>query len=356
MENNLQDLYLKYDFPGIDKLYKIAKKNNLNVTHKQIKEFIENQKVSQLHKKAPKRTNHPITAPNKNLEYQMDILDMQKFYTKNRHYKYILVMIDIFSRRGIGVPLKSKSAEDTLAGIKKAFEYLGTPKIVASDNGLEFKGAVSKYFDEHGIAHKTNAVGDHNVLGIVDRFVQTIKNKIYKYFTKNSDSKWIDKIDKITENYNNTPHTALENQTPNDANKHESDTRNIHYRRVLRQTKKEKLKVGDIVRTLNKKSTFTRGYERRYSDETHKIISKKGFNYILDNDESYRAHQLQKIPKEDLQENIDVANQDKIDFQRSKYLKREGIEQSNIIHDVSIAAPAPKKRKKKKTELENLLS
>ena len=52
-------------------------------------------------------------------------------------------MIDIFSRRGIGVPLKSKSAEDTLAGITKAFEYLGTPKIIASDNGLEFKGAVS---------------------------------------------------------------------------------------------------------------------------------------------------------------------------------------------------------------------
>ncbi len=63
-----------------------------------MKEFIENQKVSQLHKKAPKRTNHPITAPNKNLEYQMDIA---KIYTKNQHYKYILVMIDIFSRRGL---------------------------------------------------------------------------------------------------------------------------------------------------------------------------------------------------------------------------------------------------------------
>ena len=63
----------------------------------------------------------------------MDILDMQKFYTKNQHHKYILVMIDIFSRRGIGVPIKSKSADDTLAGIKKAFKYLGTPKIIASD-------------------------------------------------------------------------------------------------------------------------------------------------------------------------------------------------------------------------------
>lgn len=368
MENNLQELYEKYDFPGVDKLYKIAKQNNLKVTLKQVKEFIDDQKVSQLHKKAPKRSNHPITAPNKNIEYQMDILDMQKFYTKNQHYRYILVMIDIFSRRGVGVPLKSKSADDTVQGIKKAFEYLGTPKIVASDNGLEFKGAVSKYLDELGIVHKTNEVGDHNVLGIVDRFVQTIKNKIYKYFTRNSDSKWIDKIDKIIENYNNTPHTALENQTPNDANEHESDTRNIHHRRILRQTKKEKLKVGDIVRTLNKKSTFTRGYERRYSDETYKIVAKKGFNYILDNDESYRAHQLLKVPKEDYQPSVDVANQDKIEFQREKYLKREGIDQANIIPEVSVPAPEPifketsvpapikKQKKKRKTELEKLLS
>ena len=53
MENILQEFYLKYDFPGIDKFYKIAKTNNVKVTYKQIKEFIENQKVSQLHKKAP---------------------------------------------------------------------------------------------------------------------------------------------------------------------------------------------------------------------------------------------------------------------------------------------------------------
>jgi hypothetical protein len=351
MENKLQDLYLKYDFPGIDKFYKIAKQNKLNVTYKQIKDFIENQKVSQLHKKAPKRTNHPITTPNKHLEYQMDILDMKKFYKTNSNIKYILVMIDIFSRRGIGIPIKNKSADDTVLAIKKAFEYLGTPKIVASDNGLEFQGAVAKYFDELGIVHKTNEVGDHN--GIVDRFVQTVKNKLYKYFSHGGNTKWVDKIQKISDNYNNTPHTALENNTPNDANKHESDTRNIHYRRVLRQSKKEKLKVGDIVRILNKKSTFSRGYERKYSDTTYKIISKRGFNYILNNDESYRMHELLKIPKEDLQEIPDVAAQAKQDYQTEKYLKREGIEQSNILPEISLEAP--RKRKKYKTELEKLL-
>jgi len=68
---------------------------------------------------------------------------------------------------------------------------------------------------------------------------------------------------------------------------------------------------------------------------------------------------------------VDVANQDKIDFQRDKFLKREGIDQSNIIPEVSIPAPQPNnpqnlsdisiaapkpKRRKKKTEIEKLLS
>ena len=102
MENKLKDLYEKYDFPGVDKLYKIAKQNNLNVTYKQVKEVIENQKVAQLHRKAPKRTNHPITTSNKNLEYQMDLLDMKKFYNTNSHYKWILVMIDILVGEVLG--------------------------------------------------------------------------------------------------------------------------------------------------------------------------------------------------------------------------------------------------------------
>ena len=69
-------------------------------------------------------------------------------------------------------------------------------------------------------------------------------------------------------------------------------------------------------------------------------------------------HELLKVPKEDLQESPDVAEQAKQEYQKEKYLKREGIDQSNILPDVSIAAPAlePRKRKKKKTELEKLLS
>ena len=191
MENEIQKLYEDNDFPGIEKLYLLARNKGLKVSRKEVALVVMNNRVHQLYKKPPKKSNHPIVAPANDIEYQMDLLDMSKFYATNSHYRYILIMIDIFSRRGFATPIKTKSAENTLEGIKKGFEYLGVPKIIASDNGSEFLGVVSKFFSEKNIAQKMNEVGDHNVLGVIDRFAKTIKEKIYKYFSQNDNTKCV---------------------------------------------------------------------------------------------------------------------------------------------------------------------
>lgn len=345
----LETLYKENDFPGISKLYKLAKKEGLKITYKDAREVVAKNKVSQLHKRPPKKSNHPITSPGVNIEFQMDLLDMNKFYTQNSHYRYILIVVDIFTRRAFATPLKNKSAETTLVGLKKAFEALGEPKIIASDNGSEFKGAVSKYLEQKKIIHKMNEVGDHNVLGIIDRFSQTIKNTIYKHFTDDNNTKWIDKLDKIVENYNNSPHGSLDNMTPTEAKKYESDTLKVHAKRVKKLTNPDKLKVGDIVRVLKKKTTFERGFNRKYSLKTYKITRKEGFNYILDNDKKYREHMLQKVPNEDKEERqIDQVKKAHKEYEREKYLKREGIDEKAII-----PTPTPEarpKRNRKQTE------
>ena len=65
--------------------------------------------------------------------------------------------------------------------MKKLFAVIKPPKVLSSDNGGEFKGVVAQYLKDNNIIQKMNEVGDHNVLGIVDRFSQTVKNKIYKF-------------------------------------------------------------------------------------------------------------------------------------------------------------------------------
>ena len=44
---------------------------------------------------------------------------------------------------------------------------------------------------------------------VTERFIRTIKNKIYKYMTSISKNMYIDKLDHIVNEYNNTPHREI---------------------------------------------------------------------------------------------------------------------------------------------------
>src|SRR5690606_34938817 len=114
---------------------------------------------------------------------------------------------------------------------------LGKPIRIRSDNGSEFKGSVEHYLKKNNITHIMNEVGDHNSLGVIDAGSKTLKNIIYKHFTANNNTKWIDILDKIVATYNKTPHTSLKEHTPDWASKNEQNTSNIHLRRIERLTK-----------------------------------------------------------------------------------------------------------------------
>ena len=74
--------------------------------------------------------------------------------------------------------------------------------------------SVEHYLKKNNNMPIMNNVGDHNVLGIIDAVSKTLKNIIYKHFTSNNNTKWIDILDKIVDMYNKTPHTSLERRSP----------------------------------------------------------------------------------------------------------------------------------------------
>ena len=44
---------------------------------------------------------------------------------------------------------------------------------------------------------------------VAERFIRTLKSKIYKYMTSISKNAYIDKLDDIVDKYNNTYHTTI---------------------------------------------------------------------------------------------------------------------------------------------------
>ena len=82
---------------------------------------------------------------------------------------------------------------------------------------------------------------------VTERFIRTLKNKIYKYMTSVSKNVYIDKLDNIVDEYNNTYHTTIK-MKPIDVKDKENNN------------KDPKFKVGDHVRISKYKNIFAKGY------------------------------------------------------------------------------------------------
>ena len=102
---------------------------------------------------------------------------------------------------------------------------------------------------------------------VAERFIRTLKNKIYRYMTSISKNVYIDKLDDIVDEYNNTYHKAIK-MKPIDV----KDNTCIDFEKEV-NNKNPKFKVGDYVRTSKYKNIFAKGYMTNWSEEVF-IISK----------------------------------------------------------------------------------
>ena len=102
-----------------------------------------------------------------------------------------------------------------------------------------------------------------NVIKIIfaERFIRTLKAKIYKYMTLVLKNVYINKIDDIVSEYNNTYHGKIK-MKPVDV----KDNTYIDFEREV-NNKDPKFKVGDGVRISKYKNIFTKGYMPNWSEE-----------------------------------------------------------------------------------------
>ena len=113
---------------------------------------------------------------------------------------------------------------------------------------------------------------------VAERFIKSLKNKIYRYMTSISKNVYIDKLDKIIDEYNNTFHKAIK-MKPVDV----KDNTYINFVKEIND-KDPKLKVGDHVRISKYKNVFTKGYMPNWSEEvfiSSKIKNSVPWTYII---------------------------------------------------------------------------
>ena len=180
----------------------------------------------------------------------VDLADMQLLSKCNKGIRFLLCVIDIFSKYAWVAPLKDKKG----TSIVKAFQIIlkqSNRKLnkIWVDKGSEFYNAYFKKWlrDNDIVMYSTHNEGKSVV---PERFIRTLKSKIYKYMTSISKNVYIDKLDDIVDEYKNRYHTTIK-MKPIDV----KDNTYINASKEI-NNKDPKFKVGDHARISKYKKHF----------------------------------------------------------------------------------------------------
>ena len=352
---DLEKYYKKYNFPASSTFIKQLKNEGIKTTKQEIDKFIGNRVEQQktIIKNERKKTLGKIVAYRPLSLIQMDIYVMAKYVKDNKGYKYILCMIDVFSRKVWSNKMKKKDNKNVQDSFKKFIsdsnikEY--TPTILMSDNDSTF---INKSFHEilekNQIIHQPNILDDHHALGLIDRFARTLKMILTRLFLQTKSTNWINYLDEIIKNYNNNGHSAIDYIAPNEVffepygsislkspstlKKNFETIYNINYEKSLFNISISDIDVNDKVR-IKIKGQFRKGTEARYTDEVYTVKKVKGNAVTLDNDEVYKRSSLLIVPKTTVSDEqnviVKVNKQNKI----NRNIDKEGLDVANIVLD-----------------------
>ena len=187
-----------------------------------------------------------------------------------------MCVIDI--KYGWVVPLKDKKGVSIVAAIQSILKQSNTkPNNIWVDKGSEFYNTSFKKSlqDTDIVMYSTYNEGKSFV---TERFIRTLKSKIYKYMTSVSKNVYIDKLDDIVNEYNNTYHTTIK-MKPIDV----KDNTYINTGKKVND-KDPKFKVGDRVRIPKYKNIFAKGYTPNWYEEIFMIKDVKNtvpWTYVI---------------------------------------------------------------------------
>lgn len=307
--NDLKEFFKKPEYAILskDKLLKKFKKENIKVSNKIINEFYNSLESNQLTKvKRPKKFNSIIGYYPGDV-YQIDIIVYTRFEIHN--YKYILVVIDVYSRFVQVRPMTNRNNETINKNILDIFEDMGAPYRIQSDNEfntIEF----NKILKELDIKATYSDPDEINKNAIVERFNRTLENSLLKYRLVFKKYNWYKYIYDIVDIYNKTEHSTTKN-TPLKIWKGEE----LNEQNVIRFD--TDFKINDKVRVVKTKKIFNKADENIHSKELYTIKNIGKGKIELSNGKFYKPYELI------LANNIIYIEEDNKEEQEYKQNKKE---------------------------------
>lgn len=259
--NNLQELFEDYPWKTPGKFIPLAKRFGFK-NEKKIKEFLRNNIPHD--EKVVEPVYLPIFSKSKD-SYQFDTMFIEGI-------KPYLVFININTRKAYVYKLSNKGSNAIKTAMEKFFSDVKNVKTLTSDQDSSYlSDVVLTYLKSKNINYRTTEDNNHHVLGIINRFIRTIRD-----LNVNEEN-----IFKIVDEYNNTPHKGIFEKSPNEI----TDEDENEYIRKQEEKTKEILdtyvfETGDRVRVFLEKVPLKKN-RTNLSTKSYIIDSKQGNEYII---------------------------------------------------------------------------
>ena len=138
-----------------------------------------------------------------------DLADMQLIRKFDKGFRFLLCVIDIFNKYAWIVPLKDKKDVSIADAFQKILDDSNRkPNKIWVDKGSQFyNNSFKKLLKDNDI--EMHSIHNEGKSVIAEKFIRTLKAKIYKYMTSVSKNVYIDKLDDIVSEYNNSYHRTI---------------------------------------------------------------------------------------------------------------------------------------------------
>lgn len=282
----LNDIYYNPEhnasYVGPDKLFRIVKKEGrFNIGRKQIKRWLQNQEPYSLQRQARyKFQRRRVIVGGIDAQWDIDLADVTNISKQNDGFKYILFVIDIFSRYLWAIPIKSKTSTDVTNALTILLDGKRKPWTIRSDRGKEFANEKMKtLLENRGVNHFY--AESETKANYVERVIRTMKDIMYRYFTKNKTYRYVENLNDLVAGYNSRPHRSIDQMAPKNVNAgNEAElwmkqyTNNTNHPRTIKSPPPN-IKVGDLVRISHIRKVFQRTYHEKWTKEVFVVVNVK---------------------------------------------------------------------------------
>lgn len=199
---------------------------------------------------------------------QIEVINIAKY---NRGYRYLLTVVDVFSKLAWVQHLKNKTGQVMMDAFQKLLKGGRQLMNLQTDDGKEFYNKTFQALTKWKGIHHFLSSRDTKA-SVVKRFNQTLKKRLYRYLTVKNTLHFVPILQDLVQGYNPSYHRSIKRAPKQVTQANSPEMWETLYRKEG-GWKKSRLKVGHQVRLNKKFCPFKKGYLPGWTEEVFVVRS-----------------------------------------------------------------------------------